>query len=228
MERVFGYISVMKRIFYECLYGQTIDIENIKDDIDGVKINLCAIFNLIERCRVNGRISGYYFDIVESLLWKQQTIEEKELVSDSILTRCDFDKSEYTEAINKIENIISYIGIGTELWAEYAMLEGYITEYNGFISKINKFKINDRSEDDVQIKNLLLHWCGQKNVLTDMLRQAKNKDYITNSLPEIAQFLKNGFDCFANTKLSTIEGMLKNNSSSANERPMEGKRIQIE
>ena len=108
------------------------------------------------------------------------------------------------------------------------MLEGYITEYNGFISKINKLKINDRSEDDVQIKNLLLHWCGQKNVLTDMLRQAKNKDYITNSLPEIAQFLKNGFDCFANTKLSTIEGMLKNNSSSANERPMEGKRIQIE
>ena len=84
MERVFGYISVMKSIFYECLYGQTIDIENIKDDIDGVKINLCAIFNLIERCRVNGRISGYYFDIVESLQWKKQTIEEKELFYDSI------------------------------------------------------------------------------------------------------------------------------------------------
>ena len=67
-----------------------------------------------------------------------------------------------------------------------------------------------------------------KNVLTDIFRQAKNKNYITNSLPEIAQFLKSGFDCFANTKLSTIEGMLKNNNSSANAVPKEEKRIQVE
>lgn len=61
-----------------------------------------------------------------------------------------------------------------------------------------------------------------------MFRQAKNKGYITNSLSEIAKFLKNGFDCYANTKLSTIEGTLKNNNSSANAVPKEEKRIQVE
>lgn len=228
MERVFEYINVMKNIYYECLYGQTIDIENIEDDKEGVKVSLSAIFNLIERCRFDGQISGYYFDIIESLLWKQQTIEEKKLIFNSLLSRCNYDNSEYTEVINKIESIISYIGIGSELWAEYAMLEGYIRDFNNFVSRINELNFKDKSEVDILTNIHSLHWTGQNNVLTDIFRQSKNKGYITNSLPEIAQFLKNGFDCFANTKLSTIEGMLKNNSSSANAIPKEEKRIQVE
>lgn len=48
MERVFNYINVMKNIYYECLYGQTIDIENIENDKEGVKVNISAIFNLID------------------------------------------------------------------------------------------------------------------------------------------------------------------------------------
>lgn len=228
MERVFEYINVMKDIYYECLFGQTIDIENIEDDKEGVKGNLSAIFNLIERCRFDGQISGYYFDIIESLLWKQQTIEEKRLIFNSLLNRCSYDDSEYTEIINKIESIISHIGIGSELWAEYAMLEGYIRDFNDFVSRINDLNFKDKSEGDVLTNIHNLHWVGQKNVLTDMFREAKNRGYITNSLPEITQFLKEGFDCFTNTKLSTIEGMLKNNNSSANAVPKEEKRIQVE
>lgn len=74
----------------------------------------------------------------------------------------------------------------------------------------------------------LLRRLRQNNVLTDMFRQAKNKGYLTNSIPDIAIFLKENFSCFANTKLSTIETQLKNNSSSANAFPKEEKRIKID
>lgn len=77
-------------------------------------------------------------------------------------------------------------------------------------------------------EKIILNWEGQNNVLTDMFRQARNRGYLTNSIPEVAMFLKDNFSCFANTKLSTIEGQLKNNSSSANAFPKEEKRIKID
>ena len=40
MERVFNYINVMKNIYYECLYGQTIDIENIDTYTEVTKTEL--------------------------------------------------------------------------------------------------------------------------------------------------------------------------------------------
>lgn len=85
-------------------------------------------------------------------------------------------------------------------------------------------------EDEVKKKNekIVLNWEGQKNVLTDMFRQAKNKGYLTNSIPDIAIFLKDNFSCFSKTKLSTIEGQLKNNNSSANAIPKEEKRIKLD
>ena len=71
-------------------------------------------------------------------------------------------------------------------------------------------------------------WKGQNNVLTDAFREMKKRGYLTNSIPEIAVFLKTNFDCFKDTKHSTIETMLKNNNSSANSIPKEEKRIYIE
>lgn len=85
----------------------------------------------------------------------------------------------------------------------------------------------DEAEDMIKGNKVVMNWEGQNNVLTDMFRQAKNKGYLTNSLPDIAIFLKENFSCFANTKLSTIETQLKNNSSSANAFPKEEKRIKI-
>ena len=73
-----------------------------------------------------------------------------------------------------------------------------------------------------------MNWEGQNNVLTDMFRQAKNRGYLTNSIPEIASFLKDNFSCFEKTKLSTIETQLKNNNSSANAIPKDEKRIKLE
>lgn len=85
----------------------------------------------------------------------------------------------------------------------------------------------DEIKESTKRSGVAMHWGGQSNVLTDMFRQAKNKGYLTNSLPDIAIFLKENFSCFANTKLSTIETQLKNNSSSANAFPKEEKRIKI-
>lgn len=76
--------------------------------------------------------------------------------------------------------------------------------------------------------DVILKWEGQSNVLTDMFRQAKNRGYLVNSIPDIAIFLKENFSCFAKTKLSTIETQLKNNNSSANAIPKEEKRIKLE
>ena len=84
-----------------------------------------------------------------------------------------------------------------------------------------------QSEKDLP-KISVLNWIGQKNVLTDAFRQMKNKGYLTNSIPETANFLKTNFDCFKNTKQSTIEGMLKNNDSAPNAVPKEEKRIKID
>lgn len=87
----------------------------------------------------------------------------------------------------------------------------------------------DYTEKDVVKRNrVMMNWEGQNNVLTDMFRQAKNRGYLTNSIPDIAMFLKENFTCFANTKLSTIETQLKNNNSSANTFPKEEKRIKID
>ena len=86
----------------------------------------------------------------------------------------------------------------------------------------------DGAKDPIWKNGITMNWKGQNNVLTDMFRQAKNKGYLTNSIPDIAIFLKENFSCFANTKLSTIETQLKNNSSSANAFPKEEKRIKID
>ena len=87
----------------------------------------------------------------------------------------------------------------------------------------------DYTEKDVVKGNrVMMNWEGQNNVLTDMFRQAKNRGYLTNSIPDIAMFLKENFTCFANTKLSTIETQLKNNNSSANPFPKEEKRIKMD
>lgn len=86
----------------------------------------------------------------------------------------------------------------------------------------------DEAKELIKKNGVTMNWEGQNNVLTDMFRQAKNKGYLTNSLPDIAIFLKENFSCFANTKLSTIETQLKNNSSSANAFPKEEKRIKID
>lgn len=83
--------------------------------------------------------------------------------------------------------------------------------------------------DEEKISNsVIMNWEGQNNVLTDMFRQAKNRGYLTNSIPDVALFLKENFSCFENTKQSTIEAQLKNNTSSANSVPKEEKRIKMD
>ena len=84
-----------------------------------------------------------------------------------------------------------------------------------------------READGLSNSSPIMDWIGQNNTLTDMFRQAKNRQYLNNTIPEIASFLKQNFTCFSKTKLSTIESMLKNNNSSANDRPKQEKTINI-
>lgn len=232
MERVFEYIRVMNRVCDECSYGCSLEIENIIESKKEVRDNLNVLFRNMGNCRIADGIkpSDFYFNIVESIMWKQQTVKEKELVRDNLLKRCSTCNVEIPDILIMLEKAIQYIGMCEDLWAEYRILTTEIKDYQNFICKIEGLMTaKEKNENDDQCINMpTLHWCGQKNVLTDIFRQAKNKNYITNSLPEIAQFLKRGFDCFVNTKLSTIETMLKNNSSSANAIPKEEKRIQVE
>lgn len=231
MERVFNYIKVMNRVCDVCSYGCSLEIENIIESKEEVRDNLNILFRDMKQYLIADGIkpSDYYFNIVESIMWKQQTAKEKELVKDNLLKRCSTYNVEIPDILTMLEKAIQYIGIG-DLWAGYSILTAEIKDYQSFIYKIEELTtIKEKNENEDQCLNMpTLHWGGQKNVLADIFRQSKNKGYITNSLPEIAQFLKSGFDCFANTQLSTIEGMLKNNSSSANAIPKEEKRIQVE
>lgn len=80
-----------------------------------------------------------------------------------------------------------------------------------------------------------LTWNGNQNVLYDLFRQLKNiagKDktnpLITNSAEEIAIFLKQSFTNCENLKVSTITAQLKNNQYNPNNRPKQGRRIEID
>lgn len=67
-----------------------------------------------------------------------------------------------------------------------------------------------------------IQWTENKKILTDIFRQLKtivnknNTPVITNSNIEIANFLKQNFDCFENVTVSTIDGMLKNDIAENN------------
>ena len=89
-------------------------------------------------------------------------------------------------------------------------------------------EIENSTQQKEAAPTIKLNWTGQKNVLTDAFRRMKNKGYLTNSIPDVANFLKSTFDCFENTKQSTIEGMLKNNDTAPNAIPKEEKRIDID
>lgn len=50
----------------------------------------------------------------------------------------------------------------------------------------------------------LLKWNGNKSSLADIFKQMKINGLLDNSQEEIALFLKSNFDCYSDTKLSTI------------------------
>ncbi|MES2138899.1 MAG: hypothetical protein V4511_04285 [Bacteroidota bacterium] len=106
-----------------------------------------------------------------------------------------------------------------------------ITIYIGWL----KERIEELSNENVNTQiaqlnsHVIIKWNEQNNVLIDMIKQLKNiynKDnepLIPNSCEEIAVFLKNNFDCFSDTKLSTITTQLKSN----NARPKSNRVIDI-
>ena len=105
-----------------------------------------------------------------------------------------------------------------------------LMRYEDFL--IAQFGLLDQGEITLEKKQQQgkLSWNGQNNILIDIFYQlkrinnSKKEPLLPNSNEDIALFLKNNFECFNDTKLSTISGVLKKS-----ERPLKSeKRILIE
>ena len=167
-------------------------------------------------------------------LWHQSLVLY-DFISDFREQNCElmevFEGSYANSILCIIDDFYSFIREVVDLCKIYRIdayniaVELYPTSKDMELSLFDKDYIE---EDVVKGNRVMMNWEGQNNVLTDMFRQAKNRGYLTNSIPDIAMFLKENFTCFVNTKLSTIETQLKNNNSSANTFPKEEKRIKLE
>ncbi len=82
----------------------------------------------------------------------------------------------------------------------------------------NDIKSQVLTEKKAINSNIKLKWNGQKKALTDIFKQLKminnklNEPLIPNSYEDIAVFLKNNFEIFSSTELSTIQTTLRTNS----------------
>lgn len=96
---------------------------------------------------------------------------------------------------------------------ELIIVEKLISTIEENLKTLNKILVNN-SERHIE-NNFKLTWNAQSNALIDIFWQCKKdkftKDglsYISNTSEEIALFLKNNFECFSDTKISTIKGQL--------------------
>jgi len=86
-------------------------------------------------------------------------------------------------------------------------------ENNNNANILNMENTKNSTPLPTQLKKL--KWNGQKNILIDIFYQLKklNNDksqpLLPNSNEDIALFLKNSFECFDDTEISTIVGVLK-------------------
>jgi len=166
-------------------------------------------------------------------LWRQSLVLH-DFISDYREQDCEimeaFEESYANSILCIIDDFYNFIREVIDLCKIYKIdayniaVELYPTSKDIELSLFDK---DNTKKDVVKGNRVMMNWEGQSNVLTDMFRQAKNRGYLLNSIPDIAIFLKENFTCFANTKLSTIETQLKNNTSSANAFPKEEKRIKV-
>jgi len=141
----------------------------------------------------------------------------------------------YNESIdkNEDENILVEIGFIDALIPKHKILcepktdtgawrkPSEIIANKKFVKWLSERKKELTNDDEPQnqtnetLQHTKLTWNGQKNVLTDIFYQLKrtynNKQepLLPNSNEDIALFLKNNFECFSDTAISTIIGMLK-------------------
>jgi hypothetical protein len=91
-----------------------------------------------------------------------------------------------------------------------------ISNYNEIAIIENKQEIKMEIKEQINSTNKIkLNWTGQKNILIYLFQQLKkekgnnNNFLLSSSNEDIAVFLQENFNCFNDTKLSTIIGQLK-------------------
>jgi len=138
-------------------------------------------------------------------------------------------KIEFTELVLKGDGFTSFLNNVVSSWIDNRISQ---------VEEIEKRRnVIDHAEPTPEPQKngtrIIIQWNEQSNVLTDIFRQLKqltNKNHepiVGNSNEEIALFLKENFSCFENTKLSTIQTMLKNTEGNANT-PKTSRRIVLE
>ncbi|MBK7342489.1 MAG: hypothetical protein IPJ06_04895 [Saprospiraceae bacterium] len=93
--------------------------------------------------------------------------------------------------------------------------------YLGWLESESEGLKDEVAQEQAQITppKYLLKWNGTNNGLADIFRQLKgfankkNKPLLDETNESIALFLKNNFECYRNTKVSTIKNLLERQSS---------------
>ncbi len=99
--------------------------------------------------------------------------------------------------------------------------------FRRFIEKLKPKRKESRAKVVTAAPNLKLNWQGQSNSLTYLFRQlktqtnSKGEPLISNSYEEIAEFLKNNFNCYESVKIATIGGQLKKSAKPKKARKVE-------
>ncbi|HEV7329983.1 MAG TPA: hypothetical protein VGN63_02990 [Flavisolibacter sp.] len=129
-----------------------------------------------------------------------------------IFFRSSWDSAGFTN--NPIKNAALVVGM---------ILEGYALSYHLIFLQKQLESSQSQAPTHVQLLPIKLKWKGQKNQLYDVLRILKGKGMLLNSYEDLAAFLKQHVDIFAETNLSTI---LK--EIGKDKRPPKGRRIEID
>lgn len=151
---------------------------------------------------------GSYLEIITKNL---------ELQENMIAKVCDFEK--YSNRIfiqmafdNKIKNINEckgfYANWFKSIRRDHFHFEDFIYDEFEIYSNLNNCLIETQNKSNID--KVKLKWRGQNNQLYSVLRQLKNDYELTDSsYDEIAEFIKQSFTGFENTKKGTIEKELK-------------------
>lgn len=130
--------------------------------------------------------------------------------------------------INYIRSVVAsntLFSTGANLPVRRHLLE-WVKKQSEHFQEIDELDVNDHEVSGT----IKLTWNGQNNALTDLFVQLMDMEVqgargrvklVPNNLKEIAQFLKQSFTCFENTKVTTIETTLKT------ERPKSSQRFTI-
>ena len=157
------------------------------------------------------------FDFVNSRTWFDEQYKNLELPN----LQLDFLKHEIARTKKALNDYLQNLRI---------LSPAKIEEFKGcgmfltYLENLSDKSLTSEKSNTGNVPLIKIKWSGQKNQLYDVLRILKEeKKLIENSYPDLAVFLKQTFEGFENTALSTIQTELQRDK-----RPPKGKRVNLD